>query len=187
MAAQTAVHATNILRLTIGLIAFFFLAALVGVFLTNRRLTRPIADLVRGTESVAAGDLDVTIPVTTQDEPGRLAQSFNRMTAVLRQTSQSLHQQNNLLAAEIEERQQAEAALRQTEEQYRYELEQRVAERTPRTADTAGRVAQSDADHGFARPAPPDIGKTKRGCRIYSSIHCYFGWRFAATSGLSWP
>jgi len=130
LAAQTAVHAIGILRLTVGLVAFFFLAALVGVFLTNRRLTRPIADLVRGTESVAAGDLDVTIPVTTQDELGRLAQSFNRMTAVLRQTSQSLHQQNNLLAAEIEERQQAEAALRQTEEQYRYELEQRVAERT---------------------------------------------------------
>ena len=130
LAAQTAVHATDILRLTIGLIAFFFLAALVGVFLTNRRLTHPIAELVKGTESVAAGDLDVTIPVTTQDELGRLAKSFNRMTAVLRQTSQSLHQQNSLLAAEIEERQQAEAALRQTEEQYRFELEQRVAERT---------------------------------------------------------
>ena len=86
LAAQTAMNATSILRLTVGLIAFFFLAALIGVFLTNRRLTRPIADLVKGTEAVAAGDLDVTIPVTTQDELGRLAQSFNRMTAALRQT-----------------------------------------------------------------------------------------------------
>ncbi len=130
LAAQTAVNATGILRLTVALIAFFFLAALVGVYLTNRRLTRPIVDLVKGTESVAAGELDVTIPVTTRDELGQMAQSFNRMTAVLRQTRESLHRQNNALAAEIAERQQAEAALRQTEEQYRHELEQRVAERT---------------------------------------------------------
>ena len=123
LAAQTAMNAASILRLTVGLIAFFFLSALIGVFLTNRRLTRPIADLVKGTEAVAAGDLNITIPVTTQDELGRLALSFNRMTAALRQ-------QNDVLTAEIAERQQAEAALRQTEVQHRQELEQRVAERT---------------------------------------------------------
>lgn len=109
LVAETAVNAANILQLTVGLVAFFFLAALVGVILSNRRLMRPIADLVAGTETVASGNLDVTIPVTTQDELGLLAQSFNRMTAVLRQTRQSLHQQ---------------------EEQHRHELAQRVAERT---------------------------------------------------------
>jgi GAF domain-containing protein len=130
LAAETAVNATGILRLTLTLIIFFFLAALVAVVLTNRRLMRPIADLVRGTAAVSVGNLDVTIPVTTQDELGQLAASFNSMTAVLHQTRQSLRQQNTLLAAEVMERQQAEDALRQTEEQYRHELEQRVAERT---------------------------------------------------------
>lgn len=130
IAAETAVIASGILRLTEGLVAFFFLAALVGVFLTNRRLTRPIVDLVAGTETVADGNLDVTIPVTTQDELGQLAQSFNRMTAVLRQTRHSLNQKNEALAAEIVERQQAEAALRLKEAEYRRELEQRVDERT---------------------------------------------------------
>lgn len=130
LAAETAVNASNILRLTLGLVTLFFLAALIGVVVTNRRLTRPIADLVQGTAAVTAGDLDIAIPVTTADELGRLAASFNSMTAVLRQTHASLEQQNQALQAEMSERQQAEAALRQSEEQYRRELEQRVAERT---------------------------------------------------------
>ncbi|MCB0132312.1 MAG: HAMP domain-containing protein, partial [Caldilineaceae bacterium] len=130
LAAQTSRNAVDILRTTVKLIAFFFLAALAGVFLTNRRLTRPIAELVKGTETITAGDLAVAIPVTTGDELGRLAQSFNRMTAALRQTRQSLHQQNEALAAEIAERRQAEATLRRTEVAHRQELEQRVAERT---------------------------------------------------------
>jgi len=127
---QTAVSTAAISRLTLGLIGFFFLAALVGVVITNRRLTRPIADLVRGTTAVTSGDLDVTIPITSHDELGRLAASFNSMTAVLRQTHQSLQQQNAALKTEMTERLQAEAALRDSEEQYRRALEQNVAERT---------------------------------------------------------
>lgn len=130
LAAQTAINAANILRLTLALISLFFLAALVGVILTNRRLTRPIADLVRGTAAITEGDLDVSIPVTTGDELGRLAASFNSMTAVLRHSRDSLYQQHAALQTEMAERQQAETALRQSEEQYRRALEQRVAERT---------------------------------------------------------
>ncbi|MBX3054106.1 MAG: HAMP domain-containing protein [Caldilineaceae bacterium] len=130
LTAETALNANGILRLTLGLVIFFFVAALVGVVLTNRRLTRPIADLVRGTDAISAGDLDVAIPVTTQDELGQLAVSFNNMTAVLRQTSASLQEQNQTLQAEMAERQQAEATLRRSEEEHRHELEGRVAERT---------------------------------------------------------
>ena len=130
LADQTAVNAAGILRLTLALISLFFLAALAGVILTNRRLTRPIADLVRGTGAISEGDLDVSIPVTTGDELGRLAASFNSMIAVLRHSRASLYQQHEALQTEMAERQQAEAALRQSEEQYRRALEQRVAERT---------------------------------------------------------
>ena len=130
VAAQTAVTATGILRLTVGLIAVFFLAALLGVYFTNRRLMRPVAELVKGTETITAGDLNVTIPVTTRDELGRLAQSFNRMTAGLRQARLTLHKQNNALLAEIAERRQAEINLQRTEELHRRELEARVADRT---------------------------------------------------------
>ncbi len=130
LAAETAINANGILHLTLALVIFFFLAALVGVILTNRRLTRPIVDLVQGTTAITEGNLDVCIPVTTQDELGQLAMSFNNMTVALRQTRASLSEQNKALQTEMAERQQAEIALRQNEEQYRQALEQRVAERT---------------------------------------------------------
>ena len=71
-----------------------------------------------------------TFVLTTQDELGKLAASFNAMTAVLRQARTSLQKQNQALQTEMNERKQAQIALRQSEEQYRRELEQRVAERT---------------------------------------------------------
>ncbi|MCB0125807.1 MAG: HAMP domain-containing protein, partial [Caldilineaceae bacterium] len=130
LTVATAQNATTISRLTLGLVIFFFVAALVGVFFVSRRLMRPIADLVQGTAAITAGDLDHVIPVTTTDELGDLAALFNKMTVVLRQARASLQQQNQALQTEMAERQQAEQALRQREEQYRRGLEQRVAERT---------------------------------------------------------
>lgn len=43
----------------------------------------PLRDLRRGTERVAAGDLDVRVPVVSADETGRLAASFNQMVSGL--------------------------------------------------------------------------------------------------------
>jgi adenylate cyclase len=64
-------------------IAGTFLIALVLMLLT-RRVTAPLADLVRGAERVGKGELTTTIPVRTQDEVGVLAHSFNEMTEQLR-------------------------------------------------------------------------------------------------------
>ncbi len=53
--------------------------ALELVFLLSKSITRPIADLQQATESVMAGDFSATVPVTTGDETGELAASFNEM------------------------------------------------------------------------------------------------------------
>lgn len=45
----------------------------------------PVRDLIRGTRAVAADNLDVRIPVTSGDELGELAASFNAMVAGLRE------------------------------------------------------------------------------------------------------
>ncbi len=55
---------------------------LIGV-LIRRNVARPVAALVEGTERVAAGNLEGTIPVHSRDELGALAASFNEMTAAL--------------------------------------------------------------------------------------------------------
>jgi adenylate cyclase len=51
--------------------------------LLSKSILRPIADLRRATEAVREGRYDVSVPVTTGDEIGELAASFNQMIAGL--------------------------------------------------------------------------------------------------------
>jgi class 3 adenylate cyclase len=48
-------------------------------------LSRPIFRLVVGTRSIAEGDFNVTLPVTSRDEIGDLTRSFNEMARALRE------------------------------------------------------------------------------------------------------
>jgi signal transduction histidine kinase/DNA-binding response OmpR family regulator len=84
--------------------ALFFSLALIGTIFISRRLTRPITALVAGTRSVAAGNLDVTIPVTSRDELGLLAESFNQMTSQLAANRQRLETWNLTLERTVQER-----------------------------------------------------------------------------------
>jgi class 3 adenylate cyclase len=69
-----------LLILAAGIVA----AILIGGLL-SRRITRPITALVRAAEGVASGDLDQRVEVTTGDEIGALASSFNAMVEGLRE------------------------------------------------------------------------------------------------------
>lgn len=51
---------------------------------------RPVKSLIRGTHQVAAGNLDSTIEVSSQDEIGELAFSFNHMTRELKRANDEL-------------------------------------------------------------------------------------------------
>ncbi len=53
--------------------------ALELTVLLSKSIQRPIADLTEATEAVMAGDFSVSVPVTTGDEIGDLAASFNEM------------------------------------------------------------------------------------------------------------
>ena len=58
------------------------LASWFGIFL-SRGVTGPIKLLARGTQAIAAGDLNYRIPAVGDDELGHLVDSFNQMTADL--------------------------------------------------------------------------------------------------------
>ena len=60
----------------------FALGSLVA-YLFARTITRPVKQLVQATELVASGDLSRKISVTSKDEIGLLAESFNSMTGEL--------------------------------------------------------------------------------------------------------
>ena len=48
-------------------------------------LTKPILKLAQGTQAIAAGSFDITLPVTSRDEIGDLTESFNDMAKSLRE------------------------------------------------------------------------------------------------------
>lgn len=60
------------------------LSLLIGVRLT-RTMTRAVADLYEGTQRVHAADFSWRIPVRSRDQLASLADSFNTMTASIKQ------------------------------------------------------------------------------------------------------
>jgi diguanylate cyclase (GGDEF)-like protein len=72
-----------IIAVLLGVLAALALAGILG-FLLTRRATRPLAELADAASRVAAGDLSVHSEIHGGDEVGRLAESFNGMTAELR-------------------------------------------------------------------------------------------------------
>jgi class 3 adenylate cyclase len=77
------------------------LAVCLLALLFARILTKPVKKLVAAVQRVSGGELGVTVPVTSRDELGELASSFNDMSASL-QTKQQLidaqrHENDELL------------------------------------------------------------------------------------------
>jgi signal transduction histidine kinase len=52
---------------------------LAAVYAVSRQLTRPLRQMARAAESIARGNLDLSVPGGGEDEIGRLAQSFENM------------------------------------------------------------------------------------------------------------
>jgi two-component system sensor histidine kinase BaeS len=69
------------------LIISFFIAGGGAIFLSlvfSLFLTQPVKKLKEATETIAKGDFDVTVDVSSKDEMGQLARSFNFMSEALK-------------------------------------------------------------------------------------------------------
>jgi len=87
---QPIVHSYILALVLIGL-AVVLLASWFGMYIA-RGITTPITLLAEGTQSLAAGDLNVKIPMVGDDEIARLIASFNGMTADLRASRAEIEQ-----------------------------------------------------------------------------------------------
>lgn len=72
------------------------LAALLG-----RTIARPVQELTEATHIIAQGELGHQVPVRTQDEIGRLAESFNQMSADLAESVQHRRQMTADIAHDL--------------------------------------------------------------------------------------
>jgi two-component system NtrC family sensor kinase len=77
---------------------------LVMLFFLTTRITRPLQRMVVATQEIAKGDLSHKVHVTSRDEIGALACSFNQMTDHLHEANEKLLDWGRTLERKVEER-----------------------------------------------------------------------------------
>ena len=102
---QEAYAPVRSLGLTMALTGFavLFLGSL-GAIILARSITKPIFQLVHGTEQIGQGNLNYHIDVASKDEIGLLGSAFNRMAAVIASKDAELRTWAQDLEQKVEER-----------------------------------------------------------------------------------
>lgn len=112
--------AADQLTSTVALVSgIFAIIIAVGAYLLADQIAQPILAITETAVQITDGDLTQAAPVTTEDEVGLLARTFNLMTGQLRELYAGLEEKVTAL-------QTAESALLKARDQ----LEERVIERT---------------------------------------------------------
>ncbi len=83
----------------IGVIVVLLMAILI--YVASRRIAAPILSITETAVAVRGGDLNVEAPVRTRDEVGVLAETFNGMTAQLRESVATLERRVDERTAEL--------------------------------------------------------------------------------------
>ncbi|ABU60253.1 histidine kinase [Roseiflexus castenholzii] len=139
-------------RNTLLIMALFFIgAAAVTLWLSQRFLARPMTDMLSGVRAITAGNLDVSVPVTSNDELGELAASFNQMTDELNRRTRELAQTSAEL--QLKETQVKMAALEERQRLAR-ELHDSVSQALYGIA-LGARTAQTQLERDPARLGEP--------------------------------
>jgi signal transduction histidine kinase len=74
----------------------FVLAGLALTYLLASRILAPVKRLDRAAEAIARGDYDIRLPVESQDELGRLTETFNNMCSSIQSARQELIQKEQI-------------------------------------------------------------------------------------------
>ncbi|MBP2631505.1 MAG: hypothetical protein H6Q70_2133 [Firmicutes bacterium] len=95
--------ARPILITTLGIVLLFIVIGSVIIYFVTLSITKPLQVLVDASEQISNGDLRVDIPITSQDEFGKLSISFNKMSNSLRKFLQQMRQTGEQLSASSEQ------------------------------------------------------------------------------------
>jgi two-component system NtrC family sensor kinase len=92
---------------------------LIILYFSTTRIIDPLQRMVVATQEIAKGDLSHKVGVKSRDEIGYLAESFNQMTAKLKEANEALVEWGKTLEKKVEERtkelREAQASLIQSE------------------------------------------------------------------------
>lgn len=90
---RSAAYEEEFLQTTSYLIAFYIIIFMFftgAAWVVSRKLTQPLSEFQSGLKKISSGNLDTTIPVTSNDEIGELAQAYNQMVNDLKKVRQEL-------------------------------------------------------------------------------------------------
>ncbi len=93
--ARAEIQQTRLMLMLIGLGGL--LIGVIGATWLAKRITDPLKELVEGTVRISKGDFSHKIDITSQDEIGNLAQSFNDMSRKLLLTRKKMQVANKKL------------------------------------------------------------------------------------------
>jgi diguanylate cyclase (GGDEF)-like protein len=91
------VQTVRIRVLTLAICLGLLLAIGLAAYILGLTIVRPLDRLTHGAAKVAAGDLEVNLPVVSHSEVGYLTETFNNMVARLRQDQEELAAINQTL------------------------------------------------------------------------------------------
>jgi len=128
--ATEVIIATSLIAIIIGMIA---------TFLLTHEIAQSIQTLTAATKNIAKGNLTQRIEIKSTDEIGELADSFNKMTHDLRQTTVS----RDKLIKEITKRKQAEEVLTRLNDCF-LGFGPDLSKNIKRITETAGHILSAD-------------------------------------------
>ena len=88
------------LTLLIAVVVAFVISIVLGSYISSS-ISKPIANLSQTARSIAGGDLNKRVEVTSKDEIGQLARTFNEMAAKLKESYEGLEGKVNERTQEL--------------------------------------------------------------------------------------
>ncbi|MEE9430797.1 MAG: histidine kinase dimerization/phosphoacceptor domain -containing protein, partial [Melioribacteraceae bacterium] len=93
------------LKNNIAIVSFIiFIFGTVLVYIVGLFFTAPLSQMVKTVKRISSGDLTQRSPVTSNDEVGYLAQSFNEMVETIQNTNEELEVVNKELENRVQDR-----------------------------------------------------------------------------------
>jgi signal transduction histidine kinase len=91
----------GIIRSTLVIIFAVFFAVLTISFFVSRSISKPIREISKASQEIAAGNLNRKVEVVSEDEVGQLGEAFNVMTSKLKESYEGLEEKVRIRTKEL--------------------------------------------------------------------------------------